>query len=297
MLNQKKSVGRSRLRLLLALPLTGAMLCTSTLVFSKTYGYFDLLPEKSKTTDAIQQETKVAEQAKTQENQVKFPPPIPNQTVFYPNHEYSVKTNQLKQTDKRYIVINNVGIADNSKFYGVKNTKSVTYLSPNKAVNKYGEKAQFGAVEITGEGINYLDEKSVVPPPKQNQVKFPLPIVKPDGKKLKTPPAVEPPPPGYKTKKDQVKFPPPIVKPDAKKSSGDQIKLPPPIVKPDKKIVDEQSAKKSVFKTTDDKNSVTVFKATLEKKSNNEKMIKLYNASRYQTLFYPSKKTTPEEGC
>lgn len=95
------------------------------------------------------------------------------------------------------------------------------------------------------------------PPPKVDKVKFPPPIVKPDGKNLKTPPPVEPPPPGYKTKRDQVKFPPPIIKKDEKRNEvppppkADQVKFPPPIVKPDKsknKMVEGDPIKKSDMK-------------------------------------------------
>lgn len=47
MLNQKKSAKWARLRLLLVLPVTGALLCASTMAFTKNYGVVDLYPKKS----------------------------------------------------------------------------------------------------------------------------------------------------------------------------------------------------------------------------------------------------------
>ncbi|MES2653600.1 MAG: M56 family metallopeptidase [Bacteroidota bacterium] len=159
MLNKKRTSDWARLRLLLAIPLTGAMLCTSTMAFTKDYGYVDLLPEKSNATTFIQENPKVENIKKSdtlrlkkdkKQDQIKFPPPI------------------------------------------VKPDK------PRKLIK--------------------------TPPPKQDQVKFPPPIVKPDEprKAIKTPPPpVEPPPPGYRSKK--AKVPPPPVEPPATKTV--EIKL------------------------------------------------------------------------
>lgn len=49
MLNKEKSTGRARLKLLLAVPLVGGMLCTSTVAFTKDYGIVDLYPNAVKT--------------------------------------------------------------------------------------------------------------------------------------------------------------------------------------------------------------------------------------------------------
>jgi len=275
MLNKKKSGSWSQLRLALALPLTGAMLCASTLAFSKDYGYFDLLPEKSNVVLSPQQEVKPVKKAKSEKDQVKFPPPV---------------------------------------------------VKPN--------------------GKNLKTPPPVEPPPpsyktKEDQVKFPPPIVKPDGKNLKTPPPVEPPPPSYRTKKDQVKFPPPIVKPDGKNlktspvvetppvpQKEDQVKFPPPIVKPDKKKVNEKAEdvtkvrilgeiekQQQAIKARDkrvanfDQQQIIrdQVKADQEKikqeikkareKSSAEKLTTLYKASKFQALFYPTKTTKGEVGC
>jgi len=47
MLNQKKSAKWARLKLLLALPIVGGMLCTSTMAFTKDYAVVDLFPKKA----------------------------------------------------------------------------------------------------------------------------------------------------------------------------------------------------------------------------------------------------------
>lgn len=45
MLNQKRSGKLARLKYLVAVPISGGLLCASTLAFSKTYGFIDLLPQ------------------------------------------------------------------------------------------------------------------------------------------------------------------------------------------------------------------------------------------------------------
>jgi len=49
MLNQKRSGRLARLKYLIALPVCAALLCASTLSFSKTYGFIDLMPQKADT--------------------------------------------------------------------------------------------------------------------------------------------------------------------------------------------------------------------------------------------------------
>lgn len=171
MLNKKRTANWARLRLLLALPLTGGMLCISTMAFTKNYGYVDLLPEKSDATVAVLQE--VPEIKKT----------------YFPAHEYDEKNNYVS-LEKRLIVINGKQIVDNNKYYGTSEADEVIYLSSAAAIKKYGAtKGKYGAVEIIG-------EKAVNT--------FPPPIVKLNQKKLKAPPAIEPPPAGYKKKKGQI---------------------------------------------------------------------------------------------
>jgi len=191
MLNKKRTATWARLRLLLALPLTGGMLCISTMAFTKTYGYVDLLPEKSNTALALVQE---APQVK-QQNQVKFPPPqvaINRAGQFIPRYSKNAAKEPV-MNEKRYIVINGNAIKDFNQFYGVYNADKINYLAQKDAMAKYGELAKNGAVEITGKQIKYFDHVVISPPP-----------------------PIEPP----KSKKAVVKFPPPIVKPGKPVSSS-----------------------------------------------------------------------------
>jgi hypothetical protein len=57
MLNQPKSASRARLRLLLVLPVTCAMICTSTLAFSKNYKFIDLYAGRQTGIQTIAQDT------------------------------------------------------------------------------------------------------------------------------------------------------------------------------------------------------------------------------------------------
>ncbi len=204
MLNKKRTAGWARLRLLLALPLAGAMLCTSTMAFTKDYGYIDLLPQKSK--------TKVPDQEVPKKNQVKFPPPIGKLAKNFSPSYQTGKNKQYISLEKRVIFVNGVEITNKNNFYGVTNADTIRNLNPVEAIAKYGSvKGKLGAVEITGKKTKFITIKP-------DNIKFPPPIVKPSRKNLKSPPPVEPPPARLirKTppKQDVVKFPPPIVKQD-----------------------------------------------------------------------------------
>jgi len=201
MLNKKRTAGWARLRLLLVLPLGGAMLCTSTMAFTKDYGYLDLLPEKS-FSNTLQEVPKV-ENIKKQnapkvenikKDQVKFPPPIVKNDRFTPLYAKDKATGKPVLREKRLILINGKAVENLATFYGVYDADNVKYsVNESSTAKKYGDKGKNGVVEITGKNIKYY-----------NKVTYP------------SPPPVEPPPPGYQpkkgVKKDQIKFPPPIVK-------------------------------------------------------------------------------------
>ena len=136
-------------------------------------------------------------------NQVKFPAPLvkpENQSSFYPKNVY--RDEKAVKVDPRVIVINGEIIADNSTFYGVRNTEEVVFIHPHDAAIKYGEKGKNGAVEISG---SKAEKTPLTPPPP-----------------VETPPLSPKPP---KVKKDQVKFPPPIAKPDKKASNAKKAEL------------------------------------------------------------------------
>ena len=190
MLNQKKSAAWARLKLLLVLPVVAGMLCISTMAFTKNYASIDVYPQKMQTPKIITQDSIKKTDKKRppaplaielrphtnkkkpvkKNDQIKFPPPIviPDvQTSFYPNNVYSGKTNERIKAEKRYIIINGQPVDDNSTFYGVSNTNSVRYINQTEAIRKYGEeKGKYGAVEISGNNIQY--ETKVSPPPPIN---------------------------------------------------------------------------------------------------------------------------------
>ncbi|WP_316768192.1 M56 family metallopeptidase [Pedobacter frigiditerrae] len=204
MLNKKRTADWARLRLLLTVPLVGVMLCTSTMAFTKDYGYVDLLPEKSKTAETIQQEVpqekevkQTAPKAKTvKKDQVKFPPPIVQASGndrFSPMYRKDKKTGQPLLSETRLIIINGKPVEDITKFYGVYNAKSIVYRTKEGSLKKYGEKGKNGAVEITGNDIKYFTVVTLPsappvepPPPRQDKVRFPPPIVRPDKASGKT---------------------------------------------------------------------------------------------------------------
>lgn len=181
MLNQEKSRGRTKLRLLLALPLAGAMLCTSTMAFTKDYALIDLYPEKYSAVDASKQEptTPPKPPKKTgKKAQVKFPPPIvtpdkPGQAPPPPPVEPPPPRKISKSTKGQ-----------------------VKFPPPIVTPDKPGQAPP-------------PPPPPVEPPPPRKmsktvkgQVKFPPPIVKKNKSGEAAP------------KKAVVKFPPPIVKPD-----------------------------------------------------------------------------------
>ncbi|WP_231465182.1 M56 family metallopeptidase [Pedobacter sp. Leaf132] len=80
MLNQKKSAKWARLRLLVAMPLVGAMLCTSTMAFTKDYGILDLYPKSNLGNFSPKQTTPKKAKAKEiviEEPTRQVPPPPP----------------------------------------------------------------------------------------------------------------------------------------------------------------------------------------------------------------------------
>jgi hypothetical protein len=190
MLNKKRTANLARLRLLVVVPLTGAMLCTSTLAFTKEYGYLDLLPEKSKaeSTSAVaptpQEQKKAAKQQNGQhvkQDEVQFPlPKNIAQDHYFPHYFRDKKTSKVSAREPRYIVINGKPIANNAEFFGVRNTTKVLYLDSKSAVAKYGNAASKGAIEISGKEAIFLTKPVVDPPPVEKRIiKFPPPIVRP----------------------------------------------------------------------------------------------------------------------
>ena len=135
MLNKKRTASRARLRLLLVLPLSAAMLCTSTMAFTKDYGYLDLLPKEA----SFQEPMTVAE----------YEAKMVKEKFYYSSYIFD-KNNQYESLEKRLIIVNGVPIKDNNKYNGNSNADKIIFLTAKNAVAKYGVKAKYGAVEIYG---------------------------------------------------------------------------------------------------------------------------------------------------
>lgn len=186
MLNKKRTTAWAKLRLLLVLPLSGALLCTSTMAFTKDYGYVDLLPEKSGSINLPLQDAPPTQKPATLKlSAVKE---VPKQHLklrmsnsFVPLLITDSKTGEIKSVEKRYIVINGKRLNDLGTFYGVTNIQKKVALNADVAIKKYGKEAKFGAIEINGSELKWIkDPGDLPPPPKIDQIKFPPPIVKPD---------------------------------------------------------------------------------------------------------------------
>ncbi|RZK44150.1 MAG: M56 family metallopeptidase [Pedobacter sp.] len=194
MLNKKRTGGKAKLRILLALPLVGTMLCTSTMAFTKDYGYLDLLPEKSSKSSVIQEKAKIdtlKNKKAIKRNQVQPPPPPPAEPLI-PKHT-AKKRNRVVPPPP------------------------VEPPPPGKKIVRFAPPIVKPDNKKSG---NVAPPPPVEPPPPGYKSKKSTRAVTP-------PPPVEPPPP----RKTNVKFAPPIVKPDNKKSNK---QAPPPPVEPKK---------------------------------------------------------------
>lgn len=178
MLNKRKSSGRARLKILLAVPIAGGMLMASTVAFSKDYAMIDLYPEKYSVASLHDQKTKPKNEfaIESQTLAVAPPPQTPNTPPKPPKKAKTGKKQTIKSPplEKK----------DQVKF-------------PPPIVVKDGQ---------------------IPPPPppghksslksfnkKRGVVKFPPPIVKPDNQELPPPPPVEPPPPRPSKKAKTIK--------------------------------------------------------------------------------------------
>lgn len=180
MLNKERSGRLTRFRLLLLVPLTTGLLCASTMAFSKSYVIVDLFPEKANT---LVQDTSKFKYAKYKDVK-KFG------KTFSPRKKFT-KTNQTGTSlEKRVVVINGQVIKDNNSFWMIANYDTMKELPAAEGVKKYGDKGQFGAVEITGSQVKVLNDVPLPPPPPP--VEPPPPVQK---KGVRTIQKLPPPPP------------------------------------------------------------------------------------------------------
>lgn len=217
MLNRKKSAGRARLKLLLAVPLVGGMLFASTVAFSKDYAWVDLYPERHIMEDAPLRVNSPGQD------------PVAQEVRFYRlNHKMDTKGKRVVKYDNRLVVINGSS-SQSGVIMEVQGFDKMVELNASEAKAKYGDRGGSGALEFTGKNTKTLGLR--------DDVRFPPPIVK---KNVKRPPPPPPAPPaepasdgaGLKEKTNEpkegeVRFPPPMVKPLKK-----DVPPPPPPVEP-----------------------------------------------------------------
>lgn len=274
MLHQQRSGNLARLKYLVAVPIGAALLCASTLGFSKTYGWIDLAPyninkqnieanqqqnDQPKVTDVRLNESfqdkpvKVTDVKLNSSNKkrktdvVKFPPPIVKQQL-QPISERNFKA----FAGLREFLAKNIQYPDaarEKKISGVTTVKfnlddngNITRSSIDVDGNDFNEavlaafNAFTGKISAKDGSYNmYLAFRAS----KNDQLKFPPPT-----SSNRTFVGVV----YIATEKsllvDQVKFPPPVVKPvksapkrrvsQVKYPKIDVVKFPPPVVKPDK---------------------------------------------------------------
>jgi TonB family protein len=189
MLNKNRSGKLARLKYLAALPLCAGMLCASTLVFSKDYGFIDLAPRR----------------------------------VIKPAIDSTKYALKLTDLGNNLTQISDKIVHTNSKT-GVETTYTVNSLTEKDKADL--KEKGFDIIVVKREKAKADTGKKRLPPPalpkkvKADQVKFPPPTVV---EIHKTPP----PPPARPKVKDQIKFPPPVVKPD-KPLNAQVNNMPPP---------------------------------------------------------------------
>lgn len=198
MLNKKRSAGRARLRLLYVLPLTGGMLCASTLGFTKDYATIDLYARKSQPLFAAMQKSQSSPSAAQKPKEKQY---------FTIESRYDPKTGETINLEKRLLLLNGKKLKGKNIII-IEGYDHMTELKGKAATDKYGKSAANGALEFTGANIKL-------------SAKFPPPIVtkdpSPSAANIPGPPA--PPAP--------VKFPPPIVTKDRKSPSAANLPKPP----------------------------------------------------------------------
>ncbi|WP_293304354.1 M56 family metallopeptidase [Pedobacter sp. UBA5917] len=139
MLNQKKSARWARLKLLSVLPITMGILCTSTLAFTKDYGFVELGTTLNKFP--AKQDT-VKKPFDTNDGIH-----VPNVKELYLALRRDPKTQKLTTYTKKLILLNGKEIKAGTSG-GVKNIQHMITLTGSAAKAKYGERGANGAIEI-----------------------------------------------------------------------------------------------------------------------------------------------------
>ncbi|MDB5030716.1 M56 family metallopeptidase [Mucilaginibacter sp.] len=167
MLNQQRSGNLARLKYLMAVPICAGLLCASTLAFSKTYGWVDLVPKNK-----IQRP-------------LPPPPPAPPSNTRITGKGYKVEETAYLVNNK---AIYRVTITEKNGVEKEYFTNKVTPAEIKLLKDKYGY--TFPAIPIYSRlppPPPMITQKVKFPPPvvkPNNQVKLPPPVVKPDNQVL-----------------------------------------------------------------------------------------------------------------
>lgn len=154
MLNQNKTVGWVRLKMLLVLPIICGMLGLSTMAFTKTYGVMDLYSKAIIKQDTVKTNS-IIEGLTIREEGTKI-------TLSF---KYNDLLKKGMPVSKKIFVVNGKLIEPGS-FGGVENADYFIELDSDNGMKKYGKKAEFGAIEAVGKNIKILDIPSPPPPGK-----------------------------------------------------------------------------------------------------------------------------------
>ncbi|WP_183562648.1 M56 family metallopeptidase [Mucilaginibacter sp. SP1R1] len=138
MLNQKRSGNLARLKYLVAVPICAALLCASTLGFSKTYGWVDLAPQKIKALTAMDTGGE-SQHLKVPKYMLQPPPPPTLVKDAYVNlFNYLNKTINYPETalknEKAGLVIVSVNVKNDHKLYDIKIIKKASDEFNNEVV-------------------------------------------------------------------------------------------------------------------------------------------------------------------
>lgn len=219
MLHQQRSGNLARLKYLVAVPIGAALLCASTLAFSKTYGWIDLAP------------VHIAQQPK----RIAPPPPIPPKQnaddYYYGWANFIEPTDDLKKMglslQKEGYKIKSRKIGSNQLYISIETLPRLGQHRSANATFNIDELKKLNHVIAIGGGSFGGEEKVFVRIVPKSDMKNPSTMFMLDSITWRNNKATPP-----KPKNDQVRFPPPIVAPNV-----------PADFKPEKSYVNEKGFK------------------------------------------------------
>lgn len=229
MLHQKRSGKLARLKYLLTMPVCAGLLCTSTLAFSKDYGWVDLAPQ----TDTVKALPPPPPAPPVSAHRPPPPPPAPPKMHLHTETivEFARPKNPSQVTSKGYKYAESGYLIDGKSDYRV------------IIVEKNSRQKEYWKSKASAEEIKMLRDKyGYTFPTMQLYAKMPPPPPAPP--KLPPPPPAPPvgdhpaPPPPPAPPVDDHKTPPPPPEPP----SGEQLLPPPPPPAPPVKTTVDKSA-------------------------------------------------------